>query len=175
MTIHNKVARALLAVYVLCLTLAVAALTLGCDVATIVAPGPTPPPLGVSTTARLGSREIIEVEMGGASTGHQAGQTSQFTYGLRNVSGQRWQGEYCILLTDSEKVVLEVKHQVLDLAAGEHVGGDLQITFPNNTPAGNYNLEFLVPTEGHHGIPVSVGTFTMPSLGPVYVPTACPK
>jgi hypothetical protein len=167
-----KFARVLI---ILCLLAGVVALTLGCDSGGIFAPAPTPRPLGVSTTARLGAREIIQVELAGNSTGHHAGQTSQFSYGLSNASGQSWQGEYCILLTDSQKVVMDAKHEVLNLASGEHIGGDLQITFPNNVPDGIYSLVFLVPSEGHHGIPLTVGNFTLFPFPSVYVPTACPK
>src|SRR3954453_19448916 len=150
-------------------------LTTGCDATTIFAPGPTPEPLSVSTTAQLGASENIEVELAGDSTGHRAGQTSRFTYGLRNLAQQIWKGEYCILLTDSQKTVLEVQHQTVDLASGEHIGGELQVALPSNMAAGMHNLDILVPGEGHQGIPIAVGQFLLPGLPSVNVPTACPK
>ena len=81
------------------------------------------PPDPFNTTWDLGE-EGRSFSISGNSAGHMPGKQSEFLLKINNHSGaERWQGEYCILLVDTNGVVKEVTHEQFDIPVGLETTG----------------------------------------------------
>lgn len=93
---------------------------------------PEIPPDPFTSVRGLGEKQVVTFS--GDSAGHDAGVRSEFMLELDNrVADERWQGEYCVLLLDRDRVVMEIAHHQFDIPAGVKTHTPVTVQFPVNT------------------------------------------
>ena len=130
------------------------------------------PPDPFTTTWNLGE-EKRSFSISGNSAGHMPGEQSEFLLKINNHSGvERWQGEYCILLVDTNKVVKEITHEQFDIPVGLETQQPVLIEFPEDFE-GPLGLCVTVPNRGTTVTTVWVGAKTGVNAGPWPVDNIC--
>jgi len=131
------------------------------------------PPDPFNTTWDLGE-EGRSFSISGNSAGHMPGKQSEFLLKINNHSGaERWQGEYCILLVDTNGVVKEVTHEQFDIPLGLETQQTVFVEFPEDFE-GPLGLCVVVPQRGTTVTTVWVGAKSNVSAGPWPTIKTCP-
>lgn len=166
-TIKN---RAPLSWLIALLALSVPLLT-GCEEAPATFPAAPSDPF--TTTYSLGE-EGRRLSLSGSSAGHAAGKESEFQLRLDNRSGDdSWQGEYCILLLDSEGVVKEIDHEQFEVPVGLETEEQVTVQFPEGS-AGPIGLCVVIPQRASVVTTLWVGEKGADSAGPWPDVSTCP-
>jgi hypothetical protein len=135
---------------------------------------PEVPPNPFTSVWGLGEKHVVTFS--GDSAGHIAGAASEFTLELDNRAadiGERWQGEYCILLLDEHGVVAEIAHQHFDIPAGLKTHAPITVQFPADLD-GPYGLSVLIPNRGQLIQTIWIGEKRPVDVGPWPVLDTCP-
>jgi hypothetical protein len=110
----------------------------------------------------------------GNAAGHVPGGQSEFLLIIDNNSGaERWQGEYCIVLVDTNGVVNEATHEQFDIPAGSEEQQPVFVDFPEDYE-GPLGLCVAVPQRGTTVTTVWVGSQNDGSAGPWPIFKTCP-
>jgi hypothetical protein len=134
---------------------------------------PEVPPDPFNTTWDLGE-EGRTFSISGDSAGHMPGKQSEFLLRINNHAGdERWQGEYCILLVDSNGVVKEITHEQFDIPVGLETQQPVFVEFPEDFE-GPLGLCVVVPQRGTTVTTVWVGAKSNVSAGPWPTIKTCP-
>ena len=145
-----------------------AVLTGGCQKA------PAEEALNPFTTTWVLGEDGRGFSISGNSTGHVPGGQSEFLLIIDNNSGaERWQGEYCIVLVDTEGAVNEATHEQFDIPAGSEEQQPVSIKFPEGYE-GPLGLCVAVPQQGTTVTTVWVGSQSDGSAGPWPIFKTCP-
>ena len=154
----------------LALLLIAALLITGCQTAPA---GDEIQPDPFTTTWNL-SEEGRTFSISGNSAGHMPGKQSEFLLKINNHSGsERWQGEYCILLVDTDSIIKEVAHEQFDVPVGHETQQPVSVEFPAGFE-GPLGLCVVISQRGSTTTTVWVGAKNNLSAGPWFTVKTCP-
>ena len=122
------------------------------------------PPDPFNTTWDLGE-EGRAFSISGNSAGHIPGKQSEFLLKINNHTGaEPWQGEYCILLVDTDGIVKEITHEQFNVPVGIETQQPIFVEFPKDFE-GPLGLCVVVPQRGTTITTVWVGAKSTVSAG----------
>jgi hypothetical protein len=137
------------------------------------APATEIPPDPFTTTWNLGE-EGRAFSVSGDSAGHVPGEESEFQLVLDNLAGDDpWQGEYCILLIDSEGIVKEITHEQYNVPVGIDTKKPFTIEFPEDFE-GPLGLCVVIPQRATMVTTLWIGTGRTGNAGPWPNIKTCP-
>ena len=126
-----------------------------------------------TTTWNLGE-EGRAFSVSGDSAGHIPGEESEFQLVLDNLAGDDpWQGEYCILLIDSEGIVKEITHEQYNVPVGLKTQKPFTIEFPEDFE-GPLGLCVVIPQRATMVTTLWIGTGRTGNAGPWPNIKTCP-
>jgi len=123
------------------------------------------PPDPFTVTSHLGEEQRT-VTFRGDSAGHIAGQESLFYLRLINNSkDEMWQADYCVLLLDTEGIVMEVECAPFYIQPKASIQKTIPVIFPENL-SGAYGISVLIPGRGESITTIWIGEKTNTGVGP---------
>ncbi len=111
----------------------------------------TPPDIFTATYALEDGRNF---SISGKSNG-MPGEQSEYTLKINN-NDERWQGEYYILLVDSDSIIQEIRHGELDIFGGGGIQEPVNVEFPKDY-TGALGLCVFIPQHGSLISTLSIG------------------
>lgn len=87
----------------------------------------------------------------GDSAGHLAGEESVFTLKFDNNASEPWKVEYYIHLLDTDKIVMEIACDTVNVPSGVEPEIDIPVVFDEGL-AGPYGLSLYIPTLGAQSV-----------------------
>ncbi len=113
----------------------------GCQTEPVSEPETAPDPF----TSVWGPGGEYVVTFSGDSAGHLAGEESEFVLKLDNNSSESWQVEYYIHLLDTDKIVMEIDHDTVNVLSGLEPQIDIPVVVDEGLD-GPYGLLLYIPT-----------------------------
>ena len=95
-------------------------------------------------TVVWGPGEDHVVTFSGNSTGHAAGEMSEFNLKLDNNSSTTWHGRYIIQLLDTDEIMMDIAEETFSVAASIEAEKVVTAEFPSSL-AGPYGLSLFIP------------------------------
>ena len=115
------------------------------------------------------------VSVSGNSAGHIPGGRAEFLLRLGNTSAnESWQDEYCVLLVNTDGMLVEVVHEEFEVPVGSEIQKPVTVVFPKDIE-GPLGLTVLIPLRGSAVTTVWVGEKTQASAGPWPTVNTCPR